>query len=221
MKTGIFSLLMAAMLIAGSVSAQQNYNENEELFKTVFGDQSNEVGGYISLGLGNTMINDNNAFLGQFRMAARLGHSFSIGIAGAGFSDWMYGLNEDRPGLSPQGYFVEGGYGGLLLEPVFAPKFPVHLSFPILIGAGGVAFTQDRENYDWEDWEYDSERFVLKSDAYFVIEPGVELEFNLARYLRMGAGVSYRFTSGVTMEGGKEYLLNGLSGSIHLKLGVF
>lgn len=214
-------LLFAAILMAGPLSAQQMNNGEDEPFTTVFGNQSNAVGGYISLGLGNTIINDNNAFLGQFRLAARLGHSFSIGIAGAGFSDWMYGLNNDRPGVSPDGYNIEGGYGGLLLEPVFAPKFPVHISFPILIGAGGVAFTEDREAYDWEDWEYDTERFVLASDAYFVVEPGVELEFNLARFIRMGAGVSYRFTNAIDIDGKKEYLLNGLSCSVNLKLGVF
>jgi hypothetical protein len=221
MKTRIIMLLFAAILMAGPVNAQQINNGEEEQFFTVFGNQSNAVGGYISLGLGNTIINDNNAFMGQFRLAARLGHSFSIGIAGAGFSDWMYGLNNDRPGLSMDGYYIEGGYGGLLLEPVFAPKLPVHLSFPILIGAGGVAFTEDREGYDWEDWEYNTERFVLASDAYFVVEPGVELEFNLSGFVRMGAGVSYRFTNAIDVDGRKEYLLNGLSCSVNLKLGVF
>lgn len=213
-------LLFSAILMAGPLSAQMN-NGGDEPFATVFGDQSNAVGGYISLGLGNTIINDNNAFLGQFRLAARLGHSFSIGIAGAGFLDWMYGLNNDRPGISPDGYNIEGGYGGLLLEPVFAPKFPVHISFPVLIGAGGVAFTEDREDYDWEDWEYDNERFVLASDAYFVVEPGIELEFNLSRFIRMGTGVSYRFTNAIDIDGKKEYLLNGLSCSVNIKLGVF
>jgi hypothetical protein len=221
MKTGIIMLLFAAILMAVQVDAQQLNNGEEEQFVTVFGNESNAVGGYISLGLGNTIINDNNAFFGQFRLAARLGHSFSIGIAGAGFSDWMYGLNYDRPGLSPDGYYIEGGYGGILLEPVFAPKLPVHLSFPILIGAGGVAFTEDREGYDWDDWEYDTERFVLASNAYFVVEPGVELEFNLSRFVRMGAGVSYRFTNAIDVAGRKEYLLNGLSCSVNIKLGVF
>lgn len=214
-------LLFAAILMAGPLTAQQMNTGEDEQFASIFGNQSNAVGGYISLGLGNTIINDNNAFMGQFRLAARLGHSFSIGIAGVGFSDWMYGLNHDRPGISPDGYNIEGGYGGLLLEPVFAPNFPIHLSFPILIGAGGVAFTEDREGYDWDDWEYDTERFVLNSDAYFVVEPGVELEFNLSRFVRMGTGVSYRFTNAIDVDGKREYLLNGLSCSVNLKLGVF
>ncbi|MHC1775415.1 MAG: hypothetical protein AB9834_08390 [Lentimicrobium sp.] len=221
MKTGFLSLMIATLLLAGPVSAQQPPANQEDQFSTFFGNQSNAVGGYISFGLGNTMINGNNAVLGQFRLAARLGHSFSVGIAGAGFSDWLYGLNHDRPGLSPDGYFIEGGYGGLLLEPVFAPQFPVHLSFPVIIGAGGVAFTGDSEGNDWNDWDYDSHRVVLASNAYFVVEPGVELEFNLARFIRMGAGVSYRFTSAFKMEGESEHLLNGLSCSVNLKLGAF
>lgn len=221
MKTGFLALIFTVALFTGSVSAQQEVTGQDEPFRTVFGDQSNAVGGYISLGLGNTLINDNNAFMGQFRLAARLGHSLSIGLAGAGFTDWMYGLNNDRPALSPDGYYIEGGYGGLLIEPVFAPHFPVHLSFPIILGAGGVAFTEDRDGYDWDDWEHDSNRYVLESDAYFVVEPGVELEFNLSRFIRMGAGVSYRFTTAIDMDGRSEHLLNGLSGSVNLKLGVF
>jgi len=227
MKTGILALVITAMLLAGPVSAQQNNDGNDETFQTVFGNEPGAVGGYISLGLGNTIIDDNNAFTGQFRLAARLGHSLSIGFAGTGFSDRLYGLNYDRPGLTTEGYSIEGGYGGILIEPVFAPRFPVHLSFPVLIGAGGIALTEDRNNddwddwNDWDDWDYDSDNNVLESDAFLVIEPGVELEFNLARYLRMGAGVSYRFTNGITLDGRKDYLMNGLSGTVNLKFGIF
>lgn len=220
MNTKLF-LSAIILLLSLTVVAQQQNPDQDEQFATVFGNQQDALGGYVSLGFGNTIINDNNALFGQFRLAARLGHSFSIGIAGAGFSDWLYGLNHDRPDISPDGYFIEGGYGGLLLEPVFAPDFPVHLSFPVLIGAGGVAFSEETEEYDWEDFEYDSGHQILTSDAFFVIEPGVELEFNLSRYIRMGAGISYRFTNAIDIEGSREYLLNGLSGSLNLKLGIF
>lgn len=221
MKTLILTLIVTATMLTGLVNAQNENTAGEENMQTVFGSNSNAVGGYLSLGLGNTMINDNNAMLGQFRLAARLGHSFSIGIAGNGFSDRIYGLNYDRPELSTDGYYIEGGYGGILLEPVFAPSFPVHLSFPVLIGAGGVAFCNDQEEFDWDDWEYDTENNVIDRAAYFVIEPGVELEFNLARYVRMGAGVSYRFTSGFKVMDEREHLLNGLTCSLNFKLGVF
>lgn len=214
-------LSVFVLLLSLTVVGQQNNPVQDEQFATVFGNQQADLGGYVSLGFGNTIINDNNALFGQFRLAARLGHSFSIGIAGAGFSDWLYGLNHDRPDMSPDGYFIEGGYGGILLEPVFAPNFPVHLSFPVLIGAGGVALSEETEKYDWDDFEYETGHFVLASDAFLVIEPGIELEFNLSRYVRMGAGISYRFTNAIDIEGSREYLLNGLSGSVNLKLGVF
>ncbi|MFH1120169.1 MAG: hypothetical protein V1775_10105 [Bacteroidota bacterium] len=218
MKTGRLLLLIVSLLLAGSVSASIVQGEPH---KIVSGDQSVAIGGYLSLGIGNTIIDKNNALLVQFRMAARVGHSLSLGIAGSGFSDRLYGLNHDRPGISPDGYCIEGGYGGLLLEPVFAPDFPVHLSFPVLIGVGGMAFTEYGEDDNRVDGEYDSDRVVLERAAYLVVEPGVELEFNLFRYLRMGAGLSHRFTTGITVEGQKEHLLNGLSGSVSLKFGIF
>lgn len=221
MKTKLFTLFIAVLLLAEPISAQNDENAQEEPFRTILGNQSTAVGGYISFGMGNTIINDNNSFLGQFRMAARLGHGFSIGLAGSGFTDWMYGLNYDRPGISPNGYYIEGGYGGILIEPVLAPYFPVHISFPLLLGAGGVAFTEDWDDNNWNNFENDTERNVLESDAYFVAEPGVELEFNLARFVRMGAGVSYRFTSAIEVDGRKEHLLNGLNSSISIKLGIF
>ena len=227
MKTCFLPLILAVLISASTASAQQNQGLNDESFSTIFGDQTPAVGGYISLGMGNTIINDNNAMLGQFRMAVRLDHSLSIGIAGSAFSDCIYGLNYDRPDLNPDGYYMEGGYGGLLIEPVFAPRFPVHISFPMLIGAGGIAFTGDNDNYDWnswdnwDDWDNDSHRYVIKSKAFLVVEPGIELEINLARFLRLGAGVSYRFTNGIRVENQSEHLLNGLSGAVNLKFGVF
>ncbi|NTW23623.1 MAG: hypothetical protein HGA37_02895 [Lentimicrobium sp.] len=216
MRTIITSMILALSLMVGLVNAQDTGNSTVEPFSN-----QQAVGGYISLGIGNTIINNENALLGQFRIAARLGHGFSIGLAGSGFTDCIYGLNYDRPQLSPEGYYIEGGYGGLLLEPVFAPDFPVHLSFPILIGAGGVAFTESQEDYDWNEWEFEDNHYVLESKAFLVVEPGVELEFNLSRFVRMGAGISYRFTNSIAVGGKREHLLNGITGAINLKVGIF
>jgi len=220
MRTIIISMILALTLTMGLVNAQVTGNSTGEPFGTISGNQQ-AVGVYISLGIGNTIINNENAILGQFRLAARLGHGFSIGLAGSGFSDCIYGLNYDRPQLSTEGYYIEGGYGGLLLEPVFAPDFPVHLSFPVLIGAGGVSFTDSQEEYNWNDWEYEDNHTVLESKAFLVVEPGVELEFILSRFVRMGAGISYRFTNSIKVAGNREYLLNGMSGAINLKFGLF
>jgi len=112
---------------------------------------------------------------------------------------------------------LAGGYGGLLIEPVLAPFSPVHLAFPVIIGAGGVAYV----NYNW--WEYSTYQnpVVTESDAFFVFEPGVELEFNVVRFMRIGIGASYRYTSKVHLFNVSNDVLNGFSGGFSLKFGKF
>ncbi len=57
-----------------------------------------------------------------------------MGFGGTGFiNDISYNNAEN------QYTNLTGGYGGLLLEPIILPWFPVHVSLPILFGAGGIA----------------------------------------------------------------------------------
>lgn len=221
MRTIHLALLAVLIISVPRLYAQQEDFEASPLARTIFGEQSSALGGYISFGVGNAALKGHNAFAGQMRLAARINHSMSIGIAGTGFTDMIGGLNYDRKETIPGGYYIEGGYGGLFLEPVFAPDLPVHLSFPMLFGAGGVALTEDRSIYDWEDWEYDNERFAIEAAPFLILEPGVEMEINMSRFLRLGLMVSYRFTTAVRLDAGREYLMNGFHAGALLKLGVF
>jgi hypothetical protein len=45
---------------------------------------------------------------------------------------------------------------------------------------------------------------------FFIVEPAVELEFNLARFFRTAATLSYRYTSDIDLLGMDENVLNGL-----------
>jgi hypothetical protein len=128
-------------------------------------------------------------------------------------------------------YQISGGYGGFILEPIIGAKSPVHLSFPVLIGAGGVAYSrhwQDEDHYDSKNRTHED------SDAFFVLEPGVELEFNMVKFFRLGLSVSYRHTSEIKLrykDGtpgapnpnkiGSTSKLRGLSYGIVLKFGKF
>jgi len=125
--------------------------------------------------------------------------------------------------------YLEGGYGGFLIEPVLLPGEVFHLSFPCLIGAGGAAYTQ-RKSYDentewvWDEDEWETKDFdakVIDSDAYMVFEPGVELEMNLAKYVRLGFDASYRWVYGLELQNSKSDILDGFTTGITLKLGVF
>ncbi|MCU4157921.1 hypothetical protein J1N10_18250 [Carboxylicivirga sp. A043] len=186
MKSIVLSL--ALLLVITLTGAQEN---NTEL-RTIFGStEGKSHGGYGAVMINYSEIMDRDALLIGARGAWVVDHNFGIGLGGYGFMtdpQWDNVLNEE--------YQVSGGYGGILVEPIVGAKSPVHLSFPILIGAGGVAYNQHwQEN---EDNDYDDENYE-DSDAFFVIEPGIELEFNMIKFMRMGLSVSYRYTSDINL----------------------
>jgi hypothetical protein len=178
--------------------------------------KNNVIGGYGAFSFQYTEIDDRDAFVFGARGAMVIGHMMSIGIGGAGFfTDVQNNLGTD------QDISLAGGYGGFFFEPIVMPRFPVHISFPILIGAGGVSVVSvDDDNNEWND-NYKSEA----SDAFMVIEPGVEVELNVTKFFRFCVGASYRYTTDVDItetnyEVSKD-ILKGFSGGVTFKFGRF
>lgn len=112
---------------------------------------------------------------------------------------------------------MAGGYGGLVIEPIIGAKWPVHVSIPILIGAGGVGLI--RNNYLKPDWE---ENYYHEDvDAFFVIEPGIEVELNMVKFMRLAIGGYYRYTSDLHLADTKSNVLDGFSVGLTMKFGKF
>jgi hypothetical protein len=205
--------IITLLLIALTVPLLQAQEENGE-FKTLFGDRHISHGGYGALDIRYSTIDGKDAFLMGGRGAWVIGHGFALGFGGMGFlNDYHY--NPDIAG--GRNVNLAGGYGGLLLEPILFPKFPVHVSIPVLIGAGGIAYTTSYNPYDWDESHY----FVEEATAYFVLEPGIELEFNIVRFFRLAIGGYYRYTSDIRLYDTPENVLHGFSGGITLKFGKF
>lgn len=217
----LFALVFLLITTAFTLQAQPYDNKAENHPGNAYSSQASSLGAYVSFHLGNASLRGHNALMGQMRLAARINHNFSVGIAGNAFTDAVYGLNYDRQDNIPDGYYVEGGYGGFFIEPVFAPAFPVHFSFPILLGAGGVALTEENYLFDSGNWEDETHRNVMESAAFVIIEPGAELEIKITDFVILSAGVSYRATSGFKLDARKEHLMNGISVNGGIKLGLF
>lgn len=197
------------------LNAQEEDAANNE-FKTLFGDRDISHGGYGALTINYSQIDSKDAVLIGARGAWVIGHGFALGIAGSGFiNDYSY-----NPALAGgRNVNLTGGYGGLLLEPIILPRFPVHISVPVLIGAGGIAYTST-----WNPYPYDYENFdLLVEDAtgYLVLEPGIEVEINVVRFFRLALGGYYRYTSTIQLYDTPENVLNGWSAGLSLKFGKF
>ena len=212
MKKTLFALLLGLTFFVAS--AQDSY-ENDEV-RTLF-SRNRSNGGYGAFTIAYSNIGGYDAMVTGGRGAFIFDHVFAIGIGGYGFVNNLnthyYHSENQNTSLS-----LAGGYGGLLLEPIVAGKSPVHLSFPILIGGGGVSQV---DLYNWDYWGQPFPDYEYSYDAYFVIEPGVELEFNLARFFRLAAAVSYRHTSEIQLHQVAPDALRGFNYGLTFKFGKF
>lgn len=212
----IFSLIIV-LSIGFSLYAQRDERNNHEIY-TLFGNNRFSSGGYGGFGAGYTIIDGKDAITTTGRAAWVIGHGLALGVAGTGFvNDYHYDAGID------ENVNLAGGYGGFLIEPILLGRSPVHLAFPIVAGLGGIAYT--RSTWTGDPWAY-TDSWVEDMDTYLIFEPGVELEFNILRFFRLAAGVTYRMTSPISLIESEPGLvasdvLDGFSAGITFKFGKF
>ena len=187
MKINQLLTIVIILLMSSGISAQENQNEYRTIF-TKKNDNKIDHGGYGSFGVGYTQIDGKNAMQLSFKGAWVIDHHIALGLAGYSFFN-----NLDKESANSNDYFLAGGYGGFYFEPIIAPHAPVHVSFPILIGGGGVSTIPS----DYNDWDYGNYKYDY--DIFFVFEPAVEIEFNVVKFFRLSVGTSYRLTNGVNL----------------------
>lgn len=101
------------------------------------------------------------------------------------------------------------GYGGLELGYMHDVSRLVHWSTHLLIGAGNVSWEPPAASSDDEE------------ARFFVAEPELQMVMNVTKFLRVGAGASYRIVTGPGLRevSGKD--LSGVAGVLVFKFGGF
>ena len=112
--------------------------------------------------------------------------------------------------------------GGIVAEYIPRTDKKFHLVYHLFSGLG---FTDQYERSDYmddffedvfEDDEDDDER-----NLFFVAEPGVQLEINILKWLRVAPGITYRATIGSDGLGLNNNDLSNVSFNFGLKIGKF
>ncbi|MFK5856444.1 MAG: hypothetical protein QM503_09965 [Bacteroidota bacterium] len=185
--------IVFAILVSFSAIAQED-DEMKTLFKRSSSEKMSN-GGYGSFSIGYSQVDSKDALQLGGRVAWIANHRFALGLAGYGFVNTM---NKNYSAdIDPSNYFLAGGYGGVFFEPIIMPNSPVHVSFPILLGVGGISAV---EADNWENSShYDNKTQYYDADAFLVFEPGVDVEFNIVKFFRIAVGASYRLTNGVNL----------------------
>lgn len=215
MKTLTTFILLAITVISfGQIEEETTYNP-----KTLFGAKDKSVRGYLAFNEKGVILNDQVGLLSGGEVSLVFGHRLNIGFFGYGKTNRVQSNFVDGDGFR---HYYELGMGGMKLERVFFTNSAIHFSLPISMGVGAMTLNRyaltDYELYsnsnNWENALYDFDTFVF-------IEPGLNLELNLLKHLRLDAGIGYLFTDEIYLAGTNNWPLNNLTGNISLKLGWF
>lgn len=213
-----------ALVIAACTSATHG-QDTDRTPRTLFGkDQEMDHSGWGGPSTHFTTIMGREGLLVGGRGGWLIDHGITIGLAGHGLVTDLPNKNYDAYRIAfgdslRRGSQFRMGYGGLLIEPIIAPMSPVHISLPIIIGAGGCGYQTFARTYGHDDYDH----FQYRDDyqAFFVVEPGIELEVNIIKLVRLGVGASYRYTTDIDLPETPKDALRGFNAGVTVKVGRF
>lgn len=217
-----FLPLIATAILATPTIAQTT--DDAPMRTLLGGDKKLHHGGWGALTTHHTRLLDKDALLVGARGGWLIDHRVTIGFAGHGLVTPVGNPAYDAH-LVAQGETLRRksslhmGYGGLLIEPIIAYRSPVHISLPLIIGAGGV--TYGYQSRLPEDFDPHTHYRTDDAQAFFVVEPGIELEVNVLPLLRVGIGASYRYTSDIDLPATSKDALHGFNAGFCVKVGRF
>lgn len=196
-------------------SEVQNIHETGEM-KTLFGGEYH-TGGYFAINFkGHNYFGEDVLILGT-KWVGVMNRTLGIGFEANAMLPSLEVVDIDLMHLPDESAMRPvTGYGGLLIEPIILSNQPIHITFPVLLGAGWVGYFRD-----WNEELQVGEKSLLDDAVFFVFEPGVNVELNLTRHTRLGLGVSYRTTDNFELESTSPRAFNGINLNMMLKFGRF
>lgn len=203
MKTKIFFLITIMSITICSYSQEMRtlFSDNKSKTDTYGGyggplistTQMNGSWGLMFGGKGGLVINQKIA-IGGIGMALVSNNTFVGGK-----------LNENTKEAMDLTY----GAGGIFVEYIFKLGSPVHFSIPLNLMAGGVSINDVNTAME------------IESSYAFVLEPGINIEFNVAKQFIPAINISYRQAFGISMVNVSNKDLSGLNIGLIFKFGYF
>lgn len=119
------------------------------------------------------------------------------------------------------------GSVGLFLEYHFKMQKKIHFSIPVNIMVGGVGINEDlggMEEFETKDEGFgkeNSSRNEVESGGIFVVEPEINIDFNVAKFFIPNLKIGYRAVFGSQLVNVTDADLSGVYFGIGLKFGKF
>jgi hypothetical protein len=201
MKIKLIIILSAVVI---NITAQTN-----EEAKTLFGNGKPHIGYFINPSCQFGNFAGANAVIPGIGAGVILNKKYSLNIL------YKLTVTESTPAGEANQLYLHGQWFGFKAEYSLKPEGMVHLNFPLEIGAGEIEL-------DLKD-SYENDQVIIPSgDAWFAyLEPGVAVEINLQKFIKLNLSAGYRFVSDVTFRNISEKDLKGFTFTTGLKIGLF
>jgi len=208
MKTRFLITYLCIALFAYSASAQ----EVQSVFRG-----AKATGGYGAIANKFTTIQGQSANICEVYGGVFLNRKWMMGLSFAGSTNNLeVPLEYSANPLKPMTY--QYAQGGLMLERVLNSNRTFHLVANLFNGAGYTMQYDRNSLYDYSNHE---SPYVYDENWFYVVEPGVQLEVNLFRWMRLSPGISYRKVYGSSGQGLSDNDLSNWSYNVTLKFGGF
>jgi hypothetical protein len=201
MKINLIIILSAVVL---NITAQTKVEA-----KTLFGNGKPHIGYFINPSCQFGNFTGATAVMPGIGAGVILNNKYSLNIL------YKFTVTENTPAGEANQLYLHGQWFGLKAEYSLKPEGIVHLNFPLEIGAGEIEF-------DLKD-SYENNQFIIPpgEDWFAYLEPGVAVEINLQKYIKLNLSAGYRFVSDVIFRNITEKDLNGFTFATGLKIGLF
>jgi len=192
------------ILLALLAAALHTHSQDRE-YRTIFDNRELRISG-----MGGPFMQF-TAVAGEFGHmmgggGAVLLNDFHFGGYGLGLTNAIPDYVNDSPGNR-----LSLGHGGFWMGYSLFGEKPIHVSLSTLVGWGEFGI-MDNDGY-----------YPFIRDRIFVLAPILEVELNLTRYLRLGAGATYNLYSMVdrSLHGYSSSDLSSPGGFLSFKFGLF
>ena len=179
------TLVLIIGIITGLVSiafAQDQVKEigTKDQMQTLFGFDS-KITGYGTLESKFTRLNDKDAVMIGGHGGVIFNSYFYFGLGAYG----LVTTNQFAGSFPEESLDMHMGYTGLMMGFNIMPTKVVHFSIPLFVGVGNL--------------ELEHDNIFVENSAFLLFEPGLQMEVNVAQFMKIGLGAGYRMVQGTTL----------------------
>ncbi len=214
MRSIITGFFLFTLLAASAQRYVDTHDPKDKEIKSLLG-KGNDLNGFGSVDFKVADMMGERAMLAGAYGGVLVNRRYMLGVGGYGIATKLE--FDGMVGADPKTLNLNGGYGGIVIGGMIASKEVIHLVFPVFFGAGSVEVS-DRNFFP--NSPNDAE-FTIESSAFMIVEPAMQVEFNITENFRLAAGMSYRYVTGTELNNVSDADLSGSSVMVSFRFGRF